>query len=473
MLHTHDRISNRSRATLWLLAVLGAMTLATLMPGRARGVTIDPNGVKITSGGGQLTVRATGEDTAQNLTVSAATGNNVVFEETGTGPVFVLEQSSLCDPVGTEVKKVSCSLAGVSRLDIDTGALNDRVTVASAGAESVTLPTELSGGTGDDRLTGGAGDDTLIGGGESDILKGGPGFDTMPSPGRTNPLFITVNDGLRNDGEALDETKAAVVSGSVRSRDDVADGIERFQLSTAGDDIVGSPAAETLEGKDGPDTLEGKGGADSFDGGNADDLIIARDGAADTSIVCGPGNDRVVADPQDPVNADCETVERGADALPPALQPVPGAQAGLTGAGGGTNGQTPPEVQIVGQIALVSNSGKAKVRVRCVYKAQACKGTLKLTSGGAATVKLGKKRKLKLKRGEKLAQANVNIPWGNSEPVTVKVSSKAVKLLKKLRKGIKTNAEVRATDSAATASSAAIGTAKGQLKLLRQAKTKK
>ena len=45
-------------------------------------------------------------------------------------------------------------------------------------------------------------------------------------------------------------------------------------------------------------------------GGAGNDIIGARDGAVDR-ISCGPGRDRVLADPQDVVARDCERVARG------------------------------------------------------------------------------------------------------------------------------------------------------------------
>jgi hypothetical protein len=38
--------------------------------------------------------------------------------------------------------------------------------------------------------------------------------------------------------------------------------------------------------------------------------VFARDGEVDR-ISCGPGRDRVIADPQDIVASDCEVVRRG------------------------------------------------------------------------------------------------------------------------------------------------------------------
>jgi hypothetical protein len=48
------------------------------------------------------------------------------------------------------------------------------------------------------------------------------------------------------------------------------------------------------------DVLNGEGG---------DDRIRVRDGERDT-VTCGPGTDRVRADPADVVAADCEAVNR-------------------------------------------------------------------------------------------------------------------------------------------------------------------
>ena len=44
--------------------------------------------------------------------------------------------------------------------------------------------------------------------------------------------------------------------------------------------------------------------------GVGNDVVRVRDGAVD-QVTCGPGHDRVIADPQDSIARDCEVVQRG------------------------------------------------------------------------------------------------------------------------------------------------------------------
>jgi hypothetical protein len=81
---------------------------------------------------------------------------------------------------------------------------------------------------------------------------------------------------------------------------------------------VGGPGGDALCGEAGNDVLTGGSGLDIFCGGDTgltddgagDDTIDARDEFGE-HVYCGEGNDRVVADMDDVVDADCETVERG------------------------------------------------------------------------------------------------------------------------------------------------------------------
>jgi len=79
----------------------------------------------------------------------------------------------------------------------------------------------------------------------------------------------------------------------------------------AGRDVVtGGAGNDTLLGGAGNDRISGGPGSDTIAAGLGKDLVRARDGAVD-HITCGPGRDRVIADPQDDVAGDCEVVHRG------------------------------------------------------------------------------------------------------------------------------------------------------------------
>jgi Ca2+-binding RTX toxin-like protein len=76
-------------------------------------------------------------------------------------------------------------------------------------------------------------------------------------------------------------------------------------LGSAGDDTLGgSREGDTIDGGAGDDMISGGGGGDCLSGEEGDDVIDARDGGAD-EVACGPGDDTVLADPQDVVSG-CE-----------------------------------------------------------------------------------------------------------------------------------------------------------------------
>src|SRR5215204_2926023 len=75
------------------------------------------------------------------------------------------------------------------------------------------------------------------------------------------------------------------------------------------DTIYGYGGADRIDARGGPDTLRLGGGKDEGRGGRGDDFIRAVDGSKDT-IYCGPGADRVRANPGDNVSGGCEKVKR-------------------------------------------------------------------------------------------------------------------------------------------------------------------
>jgi hypothetical protein len=207
-----------------------------------------------------------------------------------------------------------------------------------------------------DRLDGGDGNDALNGDGNStehgaDVIDGGAGIDRIehewladgnaPEP----PLNVTIgtaaDDGLPGEGDDIRGVEALYVNsagGYVGT--DVAEKIQVHQV-TEPSTIRGNGGDDDLDASDGADRIDGGAGNDVLDGGFGDDQIAggpgvdqihgdtpegecsyiyckhsfgndtidARDGEAD-SVDCGVGTDRVVADKQDVVAGDCETVER-------------------------------------------------------------------------------------------------------------------------------------------------------------------
>jgi hypothetical protein len=243
---------------------------------------------------------------------------------------------------------------------------------------------EVRGGAGDDTLEGNGGNDTVLGGDGNDTLNGddqaAPGADLVDGGAGTDtmkdyveygtevhpPADVSLN-GVADDGRAGEgdnivsiERMTAYVSG----RHVLSDGPEEWQVwanmdggaSTieargGNDTITGEDAAETIDGGAGDDRLEGGRGHDTITGGPGrdsiygdetdstctsaedclvygNDVIDARDGEPDM-IDCGPGADRVTADPADTVAPNCEVVDRGAagDGPGPGGDPAGGPKA--------------------------------------------------------------------------------------------------------------------------------------------------
>lgn len=217
---------------------------------------------------------------------------------------------------------------------------------------------QVDGGDGNDIVRGGPGDDVVIGGRtlSADVIDGGPGRDmskgdwydaNLPDNG---PLSVTF-DGLANDGRPGEgdnvtsveviETKrvATLVAG------DAADAPVEFSVTNTaagGSKLVGTRFDDRLRTDTSDDVLDAGAGNDAIDAGYGNDVITpgpgrdtvladggagacdlvscplaqgndtinAVDGEAD-SISCGPGTDRVLADPIDVLAPDCEQTSGG------------------------------------------------------------------------------------------------------------------------------------------------------------------
>ena len=75
------------------------------------------------------------------------------------------------------------------------------------------------------------------------------------------------------------------------------------------DRLLGLGGNDVLDGGPGNDTLTGGAGRDTLHGRAGNDVLNARDGRRDR-VVCGPGQDYVLADRADSVARDCERVRR-------------------------------------------------------------------------------------------------------------------------------------------------------------------
>ena len=145
----------------------------------------------------------------------------------------------------------------------------------------------LSGGAGADSLTGSAPAQKFDGGTGPDTVVGGGSFDQIDYSTRSQPLTVTLADGLANDGEASEG-------------DNIASDVEDVAGGSGGDTITGTDgAANTFAGGEGADSLNGAGGNDWLNGQGGDDTLHGGDGDdtldqgafASLGTLPGPGTD--------------------------------------------------------------------------------------------------------------------------------------------------------------------------------------
>jgi Ca2+-binding RTX toxin-like protein len=141
---------------------------------------------------------------------------------------------------------------------------------------------------GNDQVNGGEGDDDLDGGPGADALNGGNGVDAVSYSAGVG--VIVSFDGQANDG-------------APGENDNVGADVENIYGGAGPDNLSGSPSGNTIDGGAGDDSLRG-GGGDVVFGGDGNDTIAVRNGRVDR-VDCGPGDDKVAADPIDKLSG-CE-----------------------------------------------------------------------------------------------------------------------------------------------------------------------
>jgi Ca2+-binding RTX toxin-like protein len=249
------------------LAVAVAIVCGTATDAMAYSVTVIDGGA---------TIAFSADNNEDNtLTVSLAAGEYTLTDAT-----------ALAGTVGAPCMKpapntVTCPAAGVNRLEINLGNLDDTAVV------NPDTPARIRGELGDDDLTGGGGSDQVDGEEGADTLRGGPGNDEVNA--ETVGSFVNEVPGLTNqlDGGAGNDT----MNGG--GGQDTVDG------GTGSDTIRGWAGADTLDGGDDGDALTGGGGNDVMRGGAGDDrvgddsFLIAGEppDLGDDSLQGGSGND--------------------------------------------------------------------------------------------------------------------------------------------------------------------------------------
>jgi HRDC domain/RTX calcium-binding nonapeptide repeat (4 copies)/RecQ zinc-binding len=217
---------------------------------------------------------------------------------------------------------VDVTFTGLDTVRVDAGGSADAISGQGAAFidSPFPLPLTLVGEAGGDELTGGDADDNIG-------LTTDPGDDTLAGGAGNDLLVANVGNDDVNGGPGSD--RASYLNAAAAVTVDLAVGAEQntggggLDTLTAIENLIGTQSGDTLRGDAGPNRLEGFGGGDTIEGragpdfllgdnsgGDAgNDVILARDGIADT-ISCLAGTDSVTADllGVDSVPADCETV---------------------------------------------------------------------------------------------------------------------------------------------------------------------
>ena len=205
--------------------------------------------------------------------------------------------------------------SGLESLRVSAGDLGDFIQISTGWYRTA----RVEGGDGADELAGGYGPENFLDGGEgadeltpyrspvlfvTTFLDGGAGPDVFFGAGggrrlpivdyssRTNPVTVTVGDGLANDGEL--------------GEGDLVEGNVSVWGGQANDTISGSDAREfSALGLGGDDTLTvNGGGAGSLKGGSGDDMLVdaLQSGTQRVFMRGGGGDDQIVgALPEDTV----------------------------------------------------------------------------------------------------------------------------------------------------------------------------
>ena len=167
------------------------------------------------------------------------------------------------------------------------------------------------------RLEGGDGNDALYSGSNSSAtLDGGPGADVLSGEGaivdysaRTNPLTVTMGDGLANDGEAGENDLIAndirrVLGGSgadtytltgTDASVDAGAGIDHLMaIGSNNCGLFGGPGNDVIEADTGHCGLLGGSGNDRLVGGDGGQFLFGGDG--NDLLRGGPGRDSIAGE---------------------------------------------------------------------------------------------------------------------------------------------------------------------------------
>lgn len=172
---------------------------------------------------------------------------------------------------------------------------NDDVIDAGAGNDSI------DSGLGNDLILAGAGDDEIFldGSLQNDTIIGGETEETVSEGDRIN--FSAISDGLLINFTA--EGTGTITDGTATTE---FSEIERFQMGTGADTVIGSDGVEEIIGNYGNDVIFAGGGDDTIfsgfdsdyvDGGDGNDSILSSSGS--DTVAGGAGDDQIDLGPSD------------------------------------------------------------------------------------------------------------------------------------------------------------------------------
>jgi Ca2+-binding RTX toxin-like protein len=217
-----------------------------------------------------------------------------------------LDSVTLTGAGGTDVL-TSATSVGVS-LNGDGGAPAGNDVITGGPGNDV-----INGGDGNDVISAGDGDDSLRPGNGDDTASAGPGSDQFPAAGSVadgmdsisgGPQQDSINFFQRRDGIriTLDDlaNDGAGCPGAGCELDNIRSDVENLVGGSGADLMIGSAGPETFNGAIGADQIIGGGGADGIFGSEGDDIVRGGAGADNVSggfgadLVFGGGGDDLV-----------------------------------------------------------------------------------------------------------------------------------------------------------------------------------
>ncbi|HET9730188.1 MAG TPA: hypothetical protein VFR41_12235, partial [Acidimicrobiia bacterium] len=261
----------------------------------------------------------------------AGQSNNMRFQQNGANSVWVNDSQHLINRIGTACTPNSTGgfvCSGVTKIDATLGDMDDTAVVSG------NIPATVRGGPGVDFLTGGAGNDTIDGGPDDDFFYsptvdgadtyiGGGGTNDLDYSGRTTPVFVSIGNGLADDGAGGVCPTAHGGGTAATEHDNVGADVQNIEGGSGNDCLIGNGANNVFHGNAGSDFLMGGDGADVFNGGyndQSDDVDIVSYADHAGPITAGEGYD-----PNSGANGGAE-----GDYIEPNVEEIDGTNAGDT-----------------------------------------------------------------------------------------------------------------------------------------------